>query len=271
MSTQAIPQISLKETQPEDTPDIVVEHLYKRYSRNEKPQRSLRQEAVSILKQWLHRATQRTETSPFYALRDINLSIYRGESVAIIGRNGSGKTTLLRILAGITRPTEGRVIVRGRSAALIALGAGFKPDLTGRKNIYLNAAINGIHPKSVDHILDDIIDFSELEDFIDIPINRYSSGMIARLGFSIAVHILPDIIFIDEVLSVGDVAFQSKCLERIRQLYDTNHTIVFVSHSEAAIRDLCERSVWLHKGQQMVDGPTEDVLREYNNFLRAQF
>ncbi len=269
MSIQTLPKRTLQDSLTEVEPDILVEHVYKRYSRNEKAQRSLRHEAASIFKQWVRRHRQ-PETKPFYALHDLNFSIRRGESVAIIGRNGSGKTTLLRILAGITRPTGGRVLVKGRSAALIALGAGFKPDLTGRKNIYLNAAINSVHPREIDPILDDIIAFSELGDFIDIPITRYSSGMIARLGFSIAVHILPDIIFIDEVLSVGDAAFQVKCMERITELWNSNRTIVFVSHSEGAVRSLCERSVWLHQGKLMMDGPTADVYTEYNDFLQSQ-
>jgi ABC-2 type transport system ATP-binding protein len=247
---------------------IVADGIYKRYPRNEQHQHSLRQDAITTLKNFFLRQRFRAEEKPFYALQDISFTIRQGESVAIVGRNGSGKSTLLRVLSGITRATEGHVEVDGRFAALIALGAGFKPNLTGRQNIFLNAAIHGVPPRETDHIIQDIIEFSELGKFIEIPVSRYSSGMLARLGFSIAIRILPDIVFLDEVLAVGDNAFREKCMERINQLKDDTHTVVFVSHSQSAVRNLCERCIWLHKGVLMCDGSTDDVLADYNDFLR---
>lgn len=247
------------------TPEVViqVEQVSKRYSRNERHQHSLRHDAAYLIKRLLKNQHSAQEVKPFYALYDVNFSIERGEAVALIGRNGSGKTTLLRVLAGITRATGGQVMVKGRHAALIALGAGFKPELTGRKNIYLNAAIHGVRPREVDAMLNDIIEFSELGEFIDIPINRYSSGMAARLGFSIAIHSAPDILFVDEVLAVGDAPFQEKCMQRITAMRKQMQTLVFVSHSETTVRNLCERAIWLHKGHIMADGPTEHVYQAY--------
>ena len=186
-------------------PVIIAQKVYKRYRRIEH-RLSLRHEAASLLRRVLTRQSE-MEAKPFYALQDVSFSVNKGEAVGIVGRNGSGKTTLLRILSGIARPTSGTVAVHGRFTALIGLGAGFLPDLSGRKNIYLNAAIYGMAPHEVDAIIEDIIDFSEIRDFIDTPIKYYSSGMNARLGFSVAIHILPDIIFLDEVLAVGDAAF----------------------------------------------------------------
>jgi ABC-type polysaccharide/polyol phosphate transport system ATPase subunit len=263
ISGTVVPVLSVSLEAGEAEPIIVCDGVYKRFARNE--QRSLRHEASAIFRGLFRHSAD--GVVPFYALQDVSFTVRHGESVAIIGRNGSGKTTLLRVLAGITRPTVGHVQVNGRFGALIALGAGFKHDLTGRKNIYLNAAIHGVPPAQVDQIIDDIIDFAELRDFIDLPINRYSSGMAARLGFSIMVHILPDVVFIDEVLSVGDVAFQEKCTARIMEMKAKGGTIVFVSHSETTVRKLCERAIWLHQGKVMKDGLTDDVMSAYSAFL----
>ena len=254
----------------QNQPIIVAESVYKRFPRNEMRQRSLRHEATTMVKELLgSRIRNQPEAEPFYALRDVSFEINRGESVAIIGRNGSGKSTLLRVLTGITRPSSGFVEIRGSFTALIALGAGFKTHMTGRQNIYLNAAMYGIGPRQVDQIMDEIIEFSELQDFIDLPVTRYSSGMMARLGFSIAIHILPDVVLLDEVLAVGDVAFQEKCMDRILALKRDQKTIVFVSHAQSAVEKLCERSIWLHKGTLRCDGPTAEVFEEYNAFLHA--
>ena len=250
------------------SPIILVEHVYKRYKRNERQVRTLRHDAMAMLKGFLGKSINGLpEIEPFYALQDIDFSIQKGEAVGIVGRNGSGKTTLLRVMSGITRPTMGRVEVQGRFAALIGLGAGFKIGLSGQQNIYLNAAIHGISPKHVNEIIGDIIAFSELEDFIELPVSRYSSGMMARLAFSVAIHILPDIVFIDEVLAVGDMAFQEKCLERIQQMKKDGHTIVFVSHSATAVQLLCERSIWIHNGVMKMDDSSAKVLEAYEHFL----
>lgn len=217
----------------------------------------------------LRRRTPAPE-EPFWALRGISFTIRAGESVALIGRNGSGKTTLLRVLCGITRPNRGRVAVAGRFAAMIGLGAGFNTERTGRENIFLNAAIHGTAPKQVAGLLDAIIDFAELGEFIDVPVKRYSSGMVTRLGFSIAVHILPDIIFIDEVLAVGDAAFQEKCLARIHQMRAEGRTIVFVSHAPSLVSQVCERAIWLHQGRLRLDGSVAHVLAEYEALIQGQ-
>lgn len=228
---------------------------------------SLRHEAMHVLKKAIGQPTNETERRPFWALKDIDFSIQKGEAVGIVGRNGSGKTTLLRVLSGITDPSEGSVKIVGRFVSLIGLSAGFDFERTGYENIFLNAAIYGVSPQVVRQHIDDIVEFAELYEFLGTPVKRYSSGMIARLGFSIAIHIFPDIIFLDEVLSVGDAAFQDKCITRIQELKAKKCTIVFVSHSASSVQMLCERTIWLNSSQLIMDGATEDVLNHYANFL----
>ena len=210
------------------------------------------------------------KTGKIWALKDISFTIKKGESVGVIGQNGSGKSTLLRVLSGITQATEGCVQVHGSHAALFAVNAGFKMDLTGRKNIYLNAAISGILPRDIDKKIDDIIEFSELGDFIEQPVKRYSSGMRARLGFSIVIHTLPDIVFIDEALAAGDIRFREKCAERFQGLRETGITLLFASHSIPQVRQLCERVIWLDKGLMVMDGPTGEVVRAYKRMIGVQ-
>jgi ABC-type polysaccharide/polyol phosphate transport system ATPase subunit len=250
------------------TPVICVEHLSKHYVKNQyRP--SLRHEGVQIIQRALRLKTDAVwKQEPFWALRDVNFAIEQGETVGIIGRNGSGKTTLLRILSGITDPSEGIAEVHGRFATLIGVSAAFDFERTGLENIYFNAAIYGVPPKETERILDDIIAFSELEEFLDTPVKRYSSGMIARLGFSIAIHILPEIIFIDEVLAVGDAAFQQKCIARVMDLKERGCTIMFVSHSTDSILRLCDRCIWLDHGRLMMDGATNEVLQQYKAFTQ---
>lgn len=240
---------------------IIADHIHKRY-RRQTHQVSLRHEAQRLLMRTLRRDPGQAE-EPFWALRDVTFTIRAGESVALIGRNGAGKTTLFRVLCGITHASQGRAIVNGRFATLIALGAGFNIERTGRENIFLNAAIQGIPPRQARAYMQEIIEFSELGEFIDAPVKRYSSGMVTRLGFSIAAHIFPDIIFIDEVLAVGDAAFQQKCMERIYAMQNEGRTLLFVSHSTQAVRDLCERAIWLHHGEVVMDGPSEPVTTAY--------
>jgi ABC-type polysaccharide/polyol phosphate transport system ATPase subunit len=249
-------------------PIIVVDHVWKAF-RPQAHQMSLRHEASKVFKQALRRE-RKAPDHPFWALRDVTFSVDPGEAVALVGRNGSGKTTLLRVLSGITRPTRGSASVVGRFATLIGLGAGFNFERTGRENIYLNAAIQGVPPRRVVSFLNDIIAFAELGDFIDVPVKRYSSGMVTRLGFSIAAHILPDIILIDEVLAVGDAAFQEKCMQRILEMKREGRTILFVSHAADAVRMLCERAIWLHQGEVQIDGRTDEVLGRYGAMLRAE-
>lgn len=247
---------------------IVVDHVWKAF-RPQTHQVSLRHEAMKLIRRPFSSREDREE-HPFWALRDVAFAVCKGESVALVGRNGSGKTTLLRVLSGITRPTRGSVQVIGRFATLIGLGAGFNMERTGRENIYLNAAIQGVPPKQVSEFAGDIIGFSELGEFIDAPVKRYSSGMVTRLGFSIAAHIFPDMIFIDEVLAVGDAAFQQKCMERIMQMKAEGRTLLFVSHAPGAVRALCERAVWLDHGVARMDGTADEVLDGYENWLNLQ-
>ena len=199
----------------------------------------------------------------FWALRDVSFTVEHGETVGIIGPNGAGKSTLLKLAARIMEPTSGRITVRGRIGALLELGAGFHPDLTGRENIYLNGSILGLSRAEIRRRLDDIIGFAELERFIDVPVKHYSSGMYVRLGFSVAVHTDPEILLVDEVLAVGDQAFQRKCLERIGELRRQGVTVLFVSHSADMVRSLCTRALWLHEGRLVADGAAEAVVRRY--------
>ena len=196
----------------------------------------------------------------FWALKNINFSIKPGETVALLGRNGSGKSTILKLISRIIDPTTGVITVEGRLSALLELGAGFHPDLTGRENIFLNGSILGLGRQQMRKKLEAIIDFAGIGDFIDVPIRNYSSGMQMRLGFSVAVHVEPQIILVDEVLAVGDYSFQLKCLERIGQMQEAGVTILFVSHDFKAVEDLCTRALWLENGELCADGKVDDIL-----------
>jgi ABC-type polysaccharide/polyol phosphate transport system ATPase subunit len=198
-----------------------------------------------------------------WALRDINLRLDAGESVGLIGHNGAGKTTLLKLLAGITRPTRGHVRTFGRVASLINLGAGFHPELTGRENILLNGVILGLSRREVRERFDAIVDFADLGPYIDTPLKRYSSGMYARLGFAVAAHVDPDVLLVDEVLSVGDVAFQDRSIRKMLSFRDDGRAILFVSHNLSAVEMMCQRVLWLDHGQVRLAGPTADVVRAY--------
>jgi ABC-type polysaccharide/polyol phosphate transport system ATPase subunit len=242
---------------------ISVENVSKRYVL-QTYQMSLRHEASQIFQRFLRsRIQKQADNKPFWSLRNVSFSLERGDSLGIIGRNGAGKTTLLRVLSGIVLPTEGKVSVNGRFATLIGLGAGFDRERTGRENIFLNAAIQGVMPREMEKVIDDVIAFTELKDFIDRPVKLYSNGMIARLGFSIAFYTLPDIVFLDEILSVGDLDFQAKSFEKIRELKQLRKTLVFVSHNMNAISDLCERVIWLEHGEMEMIGPAAEVIEAY--------
>lgn len=199
----------------------------------------------------------------FYALKNISFSIKKGEAVALIGVNGSGKSTMLKIIAGVMSPTEGNVTIRGSIAPLIELGAGFDMDLTARENIFLNGAVLGYNKKFMQQNFDEIISFSGLEEFIDVPVKNFSSGMIARLGFAIATIVKADILVVDEILAVGDYMFQKKCKERIAEMLKGGTTLLFVSHDIKQVKDLCTKAIWLDHGILRDIGPVEKICKEY--------
>jgi lipopolysaccharide transport system ATP-binding protein len=199
----------------------------------------------------------------FWALEDVSFTVHPGEAFGIIGPNGAGKSTILKILSRILRPTRGELRVHGRLSALIEVSAGFHPDLTGRENIYLNGTIMGMRRHEIRARFDEIVAFSGLEEFIDTPVKRYSSGMFARLGFSVAAHIDPDILLVDEVLSVGDFAFQQKCMQRMRHVVSSGATVIFVSHNLRAVSELCQRALLLDRGREAATGPARDVIARY--------
>ncbi|HEV8564864.1 MAG TPA: ABC transporter ATP-binding protein [Actinomycetota bacterium] len=211
--------------------------------------------------------TSRSRAEDFWALRDVTFEVREGESLGLIGHNGSGKTTLLKVIAGILRPTEGVVRSRGRLAPLLELGAGFHPELTGRENVYLNASFLGLTRKDTERVYREIVDFAEIEDFMDNQVKFYSSGMLVRLGFAIAVHVEPEILLVDEVLAVGDEAFQAKCLGRIRGFQKEGRTIVLVTHALDTVRQVCDRAVMLDHGELYAKGAPLDVVRELRYVL----
>lgn len=198
-----------------------------------------------------------------WALRDVSFEMHHGEALGIIGHNGAGKSTLLKILSGITEPTEGIAEIHGRVGSLLEIGTGFHPDLTGRENIYLNSAILGMKKREIEQRFDEIVSFAELEHFLETPVKHYSSGMYMRLGFAIAAHLNPEILLVDEVLAVGDVAFQQKCLGKMESITEDGRTILFVSHNMLAIKDICEKVMWLHEGNVREFGPAKDVVSSY--------
>ena len=210
-------------------------------------------------------AVREMRKSRFTALKNVNLQISSGETIGIIGKNGAGKSTILGLLAGVLKPSSAQVTVDGRIAPLLELGAGFHTELSGRENILLNGILLGMLKREVEEKIDSIIEFSELEEFINQPIRTYSSGMLARLGFSVAVHCEPDILLLDEVLSVGDQDFQKKCIEKMLGFKRSGKTIVFVSHSEKQIEQICDRLIWIDHGQIHSDGETEAIITDYLN------
>jgi len=230
----------------------------------------LRQGAPATFQQVLLQIGRRVHTSPFWALREVSFAIQSGESVGIIGANGAGKSTLLRLLCGLGRPTTGQVRIEGRVAALLELGAGFHPQLTGRENLYVSAIISGLSRRDVTGLFDTIVEFSELGSFIDQPLRTYSSGMQMRLGFSIAIHVDPAVLIIDEALAVGDGHFQQKCLDRIESFRRAGKTLLIVSHDMATIRSFCTRALWLQNGHLVGDGPSEDIVTEYEAAIQHQ-
>lgn len=203
------------------------------------------------------------DSREFWALQDISFEVPRGQALGIVGRNGAGKSTALKILSRIMKPTKGRMLVSGRLCALIEVTAGFHQDLTGRENIFLNGTILGMGKREIQSKLDQIIAFSGLNDFIDTPVKRYSSGMYARLGFSVAAHVDPEVLIVDEILSVGDFDFQKRCIDRMREVLKSGTTVLFVSHDLKAVTELCQRAMLLDHGQIVAIGPTDSVIQRY--------
>jgi lipopolysaccharide transport system ATP-binding protein len=240
---------------------ITVDRLSKRYELGALRQETqLRDQIVQLLRAPFRR---RRPKETIWALRDVSFTAQEGEVVGIVGRNGAGKSTLLKVLSKITYPTSGKVRTRGRVASLLEVGTGFHEELTGRENVYLNGSILGMKKREVDAKLAAIVEFSGVERFIDTPIKRYSSGMRMRLGFSVAAHLEPDVLIVDEVLAVGDAAFQKKCLTAMQDLRGGGRTVLFVSHNMAAVENLCTRGIWIASGQVRMDGPTHDVIEAY--------
>jgi ABC-2 type transport system ATP-binding protein len=222
------------------------------------------------LKERLIHGGKRQNVEDFWALDQVSLTVRQGETVGILGRNGSGKSTLLKCICGVLQPTKGEVAVRGKLAGLLELGAGFQQDLTGRENIYLNGSLLGMSKREVDKVFDAIVDFSELEEFIDGPVKFYSSGMYVRLGFAVAVNVDPDILVVDEVLAVGDERFQRKCLDRVNQFQREGRTILLVTHSADTVRTICDRGVVLSHGQLVAEGEPGEATRIFRERLMAE-
>jgi ABC-type polysaccharide/polyol phosphate transport system ATPase subunit len=214
-----------------------------------------------------YRLGARRKADAFWALRDVTLQVPRGASLGVIGRNGAGKSTLFKLLAGITAPTRGRIVIDGRLAALIEVGSGFHPELTGRENVFLSGAILGMRRREIADKLDRIVAFAGVERFIDTPVKWYSSGMYVRLGFAIAAHLEPDVLLVDEVLAVGDAEFQVKCLERIDELKNRGTTCLFISHDLSAVERLCDRAILLEGGTIVENGPPAEVVARYHRRL----
>lgn len=241
---------------------IVVDDVTMCFNLAEEKTDSIKEYCMKLLKGKLH-------YNKFYALKNVSFTIERGDSVALIGKNGSGKSTLLKILAGVMYPSLGGIAVKGSIAPLIELGAGFDMELTARENIYLNGAILGFDRTFMDQHFEEIVEFSELREFINVPLKNYSSGMVARLGFAIATIIKADILIVDEVLAVGDFRFQEKCKKKIEELLRDGTTLLFVSHSADQVKQLCKKAIWLDHGNMMAYGDTAEVYamyeQKYNN------
>ena len=225
---------------------------------------NLAREKVDSLKEYIIRAVKgKLQYDEFWALNGVNFEVKKGDAVGLVGLNGSGKSTLLKVIAGVLKPTKGSVTVGGSVAPLIELGAGFDMDLTGRENVFLNGALLGRSRKMMTDVFEDIVEFSELRDFMDVPVKNYSSGMLSRLAFSIATSGEADILIVDEVLSVGDFRFQEKCQERIHRMMDAGTTVLFVSHSIEQVEEICNKVVWLENGKVRMQGNAKEICEVY--------
>jgi len=244
---------------------VEFQDVWKKFKKGEKFD-SLRDSIPNFFKNLTHKNREiALSEHEFWVVKNVNFTIPKGGVVGIMGPNGAGKSTILKLLSGIMSPTKGRMTINGRLSALIEVTAGFHPELTGRENVYLNGAILGMKRREIDRKFDEIVDFSEVGEFIDTPVKRYSSGMYSRLGFSVAAHMDPEILIVDEVLSVGDIAFQSKCAQKMRELLGSGATILLVSHQISLIQSLCQRVLLLNHGELIKDGPTDEVIPYYQN------
>ncbi|MDO4571251.1 MAG: ABC transporter ATP-binding protein [Planctomycetia bacterium] len=243
---------------------LELNHVWKKFHRGEFND-CLRDAIPTMVKGLFGFGPRRDELAAkdFWALKDIDFKVEEGETLGIIGHNGAGKSTLLKILSNIIAPNRGSMRVNGRLRSLIEVGAGFHGDLTGRENIYLNGAILGMTRQEIQKNFDSIVDFSGIEDFLDMPVKRYSSGMAARLGFAVAAHLEPEVLIVDEVLSVGDAQFQKKCLGKMNDVAASGRTVLFVSHNMSAVKNLCQRAILLQRGEMVVDGRADEVIHEY--------
>ncbi len=241
---------------------ILINDVSKCYQLGDHTHAMLRDALMGVFAGLLRRQ-RRSTPEVIWALKRVSLEIESGELVGLIGRNGAGKSTLLKVLSRITYPTEGHVDVEGRVGSLLEVGTGFHDELTGRENIYLNGSILGMRKREIDARMDQIVEFADIGGFLDTPIKRYSSGMRMRLGFSVAAHLSTEVLLVDEVLAVGDVGFQKKCLGTMRELGDGGRTLLFVSHNLAAVENLCKRTIWIEGGEIQQDGNTKDVIRSY--------
>ena len=246
-----------------------MEHVYKKFRKGESFN-SLRDLIPALTgRMFRQQELSQNDKREFWALRDISFEVKRGEALGIIGHNGAGKSTILKILSRIMKPTKGDLVVNGRLSALIEVSAGFHQDLTGRENIFLNGTILGMTKREIESKLDQIIAFSGIAEFIDTPVKRYSSGMYARLGFSVAAHVDPDVLIVDEVLSVGDYLFQQKCLNRMNEVISGGATVLFVSHNLKSVGEFCQRCLLLESGRMVRVGPTQQVISAYLNHSRS--
>lgn len=247
-------------------PIIEIDNLYKKYKIGEKQRYYSFRDTLVDLAKAPFKQKNKIKNNAFWALKDISFSVMPGEVIGIIGRNGAGKSTLLKILSRITPPTKGEITLRGRVASLLEVGTGFHPELTGRENIYLNGAILGMKRVEINDKFDEIVEFSGIEKFLDTPVKYYSSGMYVRLAFSVAAHMKPDILIIDEVLAVGDAEFQKKCLGKMEEVTQKERrTILFVSHNLIAIKSLCTKTIWIDNGKIKMIGNTDKVVNSYSH------
>ena len=235
---------------------IDVDHVSIRFNLSSEKFDSFKEYVIKSLK-------KQVSYDEFWALKDVSFQVKRGDSLGLIGLNGSGKSTMLKTIAGVLKPTEGKVTVGGNIAPLIELGAGFDMDLTARENVFLNGALLGYKHSEMEEQYDNIVEFSELQDFMDVPVKNFSSGMVSRLAFAIATIGIPDVLIVDEVLSVGDYRFQEKCEARIQNMRDKGTTILFVSHSLQQVQKICNKIVWLEKGKMKMFGDAEEICKKY--------
>jgi lipopolysaccharide transport system ATP-binding protein len=244
---------------------IQVENISKMYNIGLAQQRhdTLRDQLVDLISTPFRKRGKAEQDGTFWALRDVSFDVMQGEVLGIIGRNGAGKSTLLKLLSRITEPTSGKAIINGRVGSLLEVGTGFHPELTGRENVYLNGAILGMHRSEITEKFDEIVAFAEIDQFLDTPVKRYSSGMYVRLAFAVAAHLEPEILLVDEVLAVGDIEFQKKCLGKMDDVAKLGRTVLFVSHNMNAIQRLCSHTIFLEKGELIEKGPTRDVVSRY--------